>query len=440
MLEPHTTRKRSAMNAEDTYLPRHLVSELGEAVASARVVNLIGPRQAGKTTLVRDLFNHGHFITLDDAAILAALEADPEGQLVALAEEPSGAPLIIDEAQRSKKLALAIKRIVDRDRRKGQFVLTGSSNVFSTADVADSLAGRMRTLKLWPLSVAEIKAVSVNRLIDWAMQPDPSLAQISKTEPVTRRDSIDLILAGGYPETRDLPLRSRQRLYRDYVDAVVDRDVADVMPVRKPDALRVLIDQMAARTAQEVNTSALSKLTKLQRITVDQYLDILLRLSMITKLGAWTSGESRREIKQPKYHFVDTGIACALRRITENTFSIDNAPHALGGLMESFVVGELQRALPLQEADYRLYHWRSADQREIDILIDGGAHLVAVEVKSSVSIDLDDFKHLRWFAKEGPGRDRSVTGIVFYLGQEKLTFGDGNFALPLSALWSDVRL
>ena len=427
------------MTDTEDYLPRHLIPELEDAIASARVVNLIGPRQVGKTTLVRDLFGNGRFITLDDAAILAAIETDPEGQLASLMEDLDHAPLIIDEAQRSKKLALAIKRVVDTNRRKGQFVLTGSSNVFTTTDVADSLAGRMRTLKLWPLSVAEVKRAPVSRLMDWAMQKDPKLGQVADPEPVSRRDYIDLILEGGFPETRTLPLRSRQRQYRDYIDAVVERDVADITPVRKPDALRILIDQMAARSGQEINASELAKLTKLQRVTVEQYLDILIRLSMLTKLGAWTSGEGKREIKNPKYHFADSGIACALRRFTEDTFTIDNNPQALGGLLESFVLNEIQRAIPMQAADYRLYHWRSADQREIDILIDGGNHLVCVEIKASASVSGDDFKHLKWFSKDGPGRSRACTGIVFYLGQEKLTFGDRNFALPVSALWSEIN-
>lgn len=424
------------MSDTDDYLPRHLMPELRDALATARVVNLVGPRQVGKTTLVRDLFRHGRFITLDDAAILAAMEADPEGQLTALTEVQPDAPVIIDEAQRSPKLAMAIKKIVDRNRRKGQFVLTGSSNVFRAAEVADSLAGRMQTLKLWPLTGAEINRAPASRLIDWAMQPVPRLAQIGDPAPLGRKDYAELILMGGYPEIRALPLKSRQRQYCDYIDAVVDRDVADVMPVRKPDALRFLIDQMTARTAQEINTSELAKLAKLKRETVDQYLDVLMRLSLVIKLGAWMPGESKRDIKQPKFHFVDTGVAAALRRLNERSFDIGKSPEALGGLLESFVVGELQRALPLQDEDYRLYHWRSADRREIDVLIDGGHRLVGVEVKAATSVAAEDFKHLKWFAKDGPGKGRSTVGIVFYLGQEKLTLGEGNFALPVSALWS----
>lgn len=132
------------MTGTAAYLHRHLVVELEEAVASARVVNLIGPRQVGKTTLVRDLFGQARFITLDDVAVLSAMEADPEGQLASLMQDLGQAPLIIDAAQRSKKLALAIKRVVDTDRRKGQFVLTGYSSIFTTTDVADSLAGCAR--------------------------------------------------------------------------------------------------------------------------------------------------------------------------------------------------------------------------------------------------------------------------------------------------------
>ena len=231
-----------------------------------------------------------------------------------------------------------------------------------------------------------------------------------------------------------LPLRSRQPQCRDYIDAVVERDVGDINLVRKPDGLRILIDQMAARSAQEINISELAKLSRLQPITVEQYLDILIRLSMPIKLGAWTSGESKREIKNPKYHFADSGIACALRRFTKDTFSIENNWQALGGLLESFVLNELLRTVRMQVADYRLYHWRSADQREIDILIDGGSLLVCVEIKASASVCSDDFKHLKWFSKDGPGRSRTCTGIVFYLGQEKFTFGDRRFVLPVSAL------
>ena len=425
------------MTDNNTLLARHLIPELKSALSSARIVNLIGPRQAGKTTLVQDLFHDGKFITLDDAPTLAAIDADPIGQLQNLTKDLHNTPLIIDEAQRSRDLSLAIKQIVDRNRRKGQFILTGSSNVFTTAQVADSLAGRMRTLKLWPLTAAECHERPLPRIIDWSLQKKPNIAQLTSPK-ATREDYIDLLVRGGFPETREIILRERQRQYRDYIDSVVDRDVADILRIRKTDVLRRLIDQMASRTAQELNIAELCKILKVRRETVEQYLDVLLRLSMITKLGAWTSGESKREIKNAKYHFVDSGIVCALRRFGNRAFDLEANPAALGSVLESYVFNEILRAAPLQEIDTRLYHWRSTDKREIDIIIDAGAKLTAIEIKASATLSLDDFKHIKWFSKEGPGRTRSVTGIVFYLGNERLTFGDNNFALPVSTLWGAV--
>lgn len=417
-------------------LPRHMTAELNDALSFSRVVNLVGPRQVGKTTLVRDLINKGEFITLDDTAILEALNADAAGLLTSRMAKIGNQPLIIDEAQRSKALALAIKRIVDKDRRKGQFILTGSSNIFTSADVADSLAGRVLTLKLWPLTISEVKTRPPSKWLDWAVQKTPVLEGLPEPEPTERSDYINFVLEGGYPEIREMPIKPRQKQYGAYVDTVVDRDVADVLRIRKTDALRRLIDQMAVRTSAEINISSLSSLLQIQRQTVEQYLDVLTKLSMVTKLGHWTSGEGKREIKNAKYHFVDTGIACALRRFTAETFELGANPTALGSIMESFIFNEIQRCVPFQEKDYKLYHWRNRDKREIDILADADTHLVGIEVKTAATVKSDDFRHMKWFAKEGPGKSRTVTSVIFYLGEHKLSFGDRCFALPVSTLWS----
>jgi len=236
-------------------LPRHMTAELNDALSFSRVVNLVGPRQVGKTTLVRDLINKGEFITLDDTAILEALNADAAGLLTSRMAKIGNQPLIIDEAQRSKALALAIKRIVDKDRRKGQFILTGSSNIFTSADVADSLAGRVLTLKLWPLTISEVKTRPPSKWLDWAVQKTPVLEGLPEPEPTERSDYINFVLEGGYPEIREMPIKPRQKQYGAYVDTVVDRDVADVLRIRKTDALRRLIDQMAVRTSAEINIS-----------------------------------------------------------------------------------------------------------------------------------------------------------------------------------------
>ena len=424
------------MTEPEDILPRHLVAKLDKALVSARIVNIVGPRQAGKTTLVRDLYKNGKFITLDDESVLTAIENDPGGQLESLTAGLDTEPLIIDEVQRSKKLVLAIKKEVDGNRRKGQFILTGSSNIFSSIRTADSLAGRMRVLKLWPLTVSEIRKRRPSRILTWALSPVPELAALPTPEKTGRQAYIDTILRGGFPEISPLAIEERQEYYRDYVDAIVDRDVADILPVRKTDALRRLISQLAVRTATELNLSEICELIGVQRNTLEQYLEVLSRLSVATKLGAWTSGESRREIKNAKNHFVDTGVACALRRLTSESFHADANPTALGGLMESFVYSELMRSAPYQDQSFRFYHWRDSRGHEIDILAESATRLIGIEVKASTAVSPQDFKHLRWFAEKGPGTTKEVTGLVFYLGQEKLSFGNSFFALPVSTLWS----
>ena len=426
-------------NSTTDYLPRHVKAKIEEELAFTRIVNLVGPRQVGKTTLVRTLFGGDAFITLDDPSVLETIESDAKAQLLVYLADLKEKPLIIDEIQRSRELILAIKQIVDADSRKGQFILTGSSNVFARKKVSDSLAGRTMTLKLWPLTVAEIKRSPANLLMDWAMQESPDLAQIPKPEPTSREEYIGLMLAGGFPDMRLLPLRARQNQYRNYIDSVVDRDVADIFPIRKPDSLRIMINQMAVRTSGEINITELGKLTKLRRDTVEQYLDILVDLSIVTKLDAWASAEAKRGIRQSKYHFVDSGIVCALRQLTDKSFALGNQPQALGGVLESFVVAELQRSLPFQKEHYKMYHWRNRDRREIDIMIDGGDRFLNIQVKSSSSVRSDDFKHLKWFASEGPGRGKTCTGVVLYLGDGKFIHGNRNFALPVSTLWSSIE-
>ncbi len=420
-------------------LPRHLSAELLDALSYSRVINIVGARQVGKTTLVRDIFQNGRFISLDDDALLEAIEDDPWGQLQRLVSELKEGPLVIDEAQRSGKLSLAIKRIVDLGNQMGQFVLTGSSNIFTTLHVADSLAGRMMTLKLWPMTVAETKSRGPTKILDWAISKSPNLNELPAPESATRADYIDFVLGGGFPGIRDLDNRRRQKVYRDYVDTVVDRDVSDIVRIRKSDALRRLIDQLAIRTGTELNISLLCKLIGVQRNTVEQYLDVLIRLSLVIKLGAWTSGEARREIKNAKYHFADTGIAAALRNLTPRSFDPDADPKALGGLLESFVFSELLRSAPYQKNGFRFYHWRDQRGREIDILAESANEVAAIEVKASSSVSRQDFRHLEWFAGEGPGMTRNVTLIVFYFGEEKLGFGERRFALPVSCLWGATR-
>lgn len=420
----------------DHLYERHLKSEMEAALESARIINLIGPRQTGKTTLVRDMLNISHFVSFDDENVLAAIEADPQGQIQALVSAAGGKSIVIDEVQRSKRIALTIKRIVDGNRKMGQFVLTGSSNVFISAEIMDSLAGRVLTLKMLPLSSAEINEVGPCRLLDWA-KGSAQISELPSCRIVSRAEIIDRVIRGGYPEIRALPERSRQRRYREYIDTIVDRDVADVMKIRRTDSMRRLIDQVAIRTGSELNTTDLGDKIGLTRQITGEYLDILERLSLIARLPAWTSGEAGRDIKHPKCHLIDTGIATALRGITVGDFTLGKDQTSLGALFETYVYTELLKCLPLQRDEWRLFHWRDRKGKEIDVVAQNGNLVVGFEMKASSTISADDFKNFAAF-KNGPAAKWDFIGLVIYMGDQVLVFGDRLFAIPVS-IFSSFR-
>jgi uncharacterized protein len=420
-------------------IARHLAQKVKDALRASRVVSIIGPRQAGKTTLVRDLIGAALYVTLDEDRIRAALEADPYGQLQLLAEQAQKAerPIVLDEVQRLPEITFALKRIVDSDRRPGQFILTGSSDIFSAGRAYDSLAGRVMTLMLRPFSAAEIYSRYPCRLLDIVSNNFSDCLSAMPAPPrFSRAQVIELIVRGGFPEIRTLNDRDRSLRYISYLDSIVERDVAPVAEIRKPDVLRRLIDQLAVRTAEELNVASLCTGLGARQETINDYIDILSRLGIVQRLGAWTSSGAQREIKASKLHFLDTGCATALRAEDSTSFGLEADPVALGHLLESLVFIEIEKSLPYLTKHWRLYHWRQAT-REIDILAESPGKLLALfEVKASSTVSNADFRHINWFLSEGPGRSYKGIGFVVYLGDDLLSFGKGRIALPLSILWS----
>jgi predicted AAA+ superfamily ATPase len=422
-----------------TLIPRHMAEKIASTLRTTRVINIVGPRQTGKTTLVRDMIKAARFLDLDDESLLASLALDPYGQLSTLSSETAqtSLPIIIDEVQRLPKITLAVKRIVDRNRRTGQFVLTGSSNIFTLPKALDSLAGRISSLTLRPLSAAEIQRAGPCRLLDDVADESALSAKHFPTPAhFQRSDAIDLLVRGGFPEIRPLEDRDRMARFDSYVNSIVERDIAPVAEIRRPDTLRRMINQLAHRTAEELNVASLCSVLGARKETVNAYLDILSRLGIVHRLGAWTSSGARKEVRSPKLHFMDTGCATALRGEDAASFGLRADPVALGHILESFVFCELEKSLPFLKRRWHLYHWRCAP-REIDIVAQAPGRILALfEMKASTSVEADDFRHLDWFLREGPGKTHHGVAFVVYLGDQVLPFGPGRFALPLSVLWS----
>ncbi len=422
-------------------IKRHLAPKVADALHSSRIVNIVGPRQAGKSTLVKHQVPIAEYITMDSDSIREALRIDAYAQLRDIADhhKATGLPIVIDEVQRVPEITLALKRIVDEDNRKGQFLLTGSADVFTLASAGDSLAGRVHTLVLRPLSAAEINGAGPCRLLD-AVESSPT-AIMSAMPPVqaySRTIAIDLMLRGGFPEIRTLADRQRNARYGSYIDSIIVKDVPIVAPVRKPDLLRRLIDQLAARTAQELNMSKLCNAVGARKETVGGWVDTLERVCMVQRLPSWAPSAVKRATHWPKLHFLDTGCAAALRNETAASFDMGSDPTALGAILESYFYQELEKTLSLTGSQWHLSHWRS-ENAEIDIIAEGpGRRLALFEIKASSTVTPADFKPIDRFLDAGPGKayaPKSV-GFVVYLGNQLLIMGQRRICLPLSMLWS----
>ncbi len=403
---------------------RRLTSLIAEALADTPVVLVQGPRQSGKSTLVQRLARTTHpatYVTLDDLGQLAAAKDDPVGFLRRFA-----GPLAIDEVQRVPDLLLAIKAEVDRDRRPGRFLLTGSANALTVPKASESLAGRMEVHRLSPLSQAEI-AGSAGNFIDRMLA-----GEVPRLEgELTRGDLLELALRGGFPEAVERPApRRRQAWFQGYLNTVIQRDLRDLARIEGLTDLPRLLQILAARSAGLLNRSGLARDTGLTERTLGRYLSLLQASFLIDELPAWARNVTKRLTKSPKLLLADTGLMAHLLRI----HSVEDAEREAGALMESFVATEILKLTSWSETPVECYHYRTYPGREVDLVLQHGPRsLVGLAVKCSATVTASDFAGLRDLA-EAAGDDL-VTGAVLYTGRSVVPFGGRFWALPVEVLW-----
>ncbi len=387
------------------------------------VVLLAGPCQAGKTTLVRKIACNGaRYLTLDDELTLMSAREDPVGMIRSLDR------VVIDEIQRAPTLLLAIKKSVDEDRRPGRFLLTGSANLMTLPTLADSLAGRMETLLLLPLSQSEIEAQSTNWLDSvFAGRIPQSGAQALGI------DLIDRVLSGGYPEaiSRSTP-RRRIAWARQYMDALIQRDVRDVSGIEKLDQLPRFLRALAQTAGQMCNYSRLGGQVGLDGKTAAKYVGVFEQMYLLRRVNVWARNRLNRVIKTPKLQFIDSGLLATLLELSAQEVRQDRT--RFGHVLESFVYGELLKATTTADGDYSLMYYRDADKVEVDVVIENAAgQLVCVEAKASATVRESDLRGLRKMASLAG--DQFKLGILLYDGDETLPLGDNIWAAPLATLW-----
>ncbi len=381
-----------------------------------------GPRQCGKTTLVRGFTSH-RYITLDDDTVLEAARGDPSGFVRGLDHA------IVDEVQRAPDILRAIKKTIDVDRRPGRFLLTGSANVLTLPQVSESLAGRMQVVNLLPLSRAEIREKRPT-FLQKAMA-----GRVAKTtETLIGDDLVNAVFTGGYPEMIRRRDRQRRRAWaRGYVNAIVQRDVRDIAELERMDQMPRLLKVLAHHSGQLTNFTQIGGQIGLDDKTTRKYVAILEQLFLVRRVEPWFRNRLKRLVKTPKLHFLDSGLLAAILGTTEERLGKDRS--VFGPLLETFVFAEVTKQVDWLAETCRLYHYRDKDQDEVDIIVEGeGGDVVGIEVKAAATVTVGDFKGLRKLSA-ACGEDFKL-GVVLYDAEQTVPFGERMFAVPISCLWA----
>jgi predicted AAA+ superfamily ATPase len=403
---------------------RALTPRIELALTDTPVVLVVGPRQAGKTTLVRQLAGSGmQYITLDDAAARQSAEDDPAGFIRNLDRA------VIDEVQRAPELLLAIKKTVDEDRRPGRFLLTGSADLMTLPRVADSLAGRMETKLLLPLSQAEMESSTGNWIDSVFAGVIPSVTRESLGQDLMWR-----VLKGGYPEAVSRINEDRRIEWaQGYLNAIIARDVVEIAQVDKLYQMPQLFKAMGHTAGQMSNYTKLGGQVGLDSKTTNRYVGIFEQLYLIARVPVWAANHVNRVVKTPKLQFIDSGLLAATLGFTAQEAERDRT--RFGALLETFVYNELLKFASSATRRYQLLYYRDVTGTEVDMVIESAAgDVVGVEVKSSATPRVKDFAGLKKFA--ALAGERFKLGVLFYDGDQTLPFGDRLWAVPISTLWS----
>lgn len=403
---------------------RFTAEQVVTALSDTRVVLISGPRQAGKTTLARAVAGAGWtYLNLDDAVTLEAARTDPVGFVRDLDRA------VIDEVQRAPELLLSIKHSVDEDSRPGRFILTGSANIMTIPQVADSLAGRMEVLRLYPLSRSEVIGHRPRFLDSLFSQQIPAAREAAVGTAL-----IDMVLKGGFPEAIGRANESRRRTWlSSYSDAIVKRDVRDIASAHKLDEMPKLLRILAEHSGQLTNFNEMGSKIGLDSKTVQRYVGILEQIFVVHRIEPWFTNRLKRISKSPKLHFIDSGLLAAVRGVS--AASIRNDRRLLGPLLETFVVSEILKQASWSEERRLVMHFRDRDKDEVDIVVENEAgEIVGIEVKASATVIADDFKGMK--VLQSVLGKKFKAGVVLYDGSRAVPFGANRWAVPMPCLWS----
>ncbi len=409
--------------------PRHLHSHISTSLEESPVVLLTGPRQSGKTTLMTQIGRElgFDFISFDSIASQSAALRDPVGFVDSLRK-----PVILDEVQRVPEIFLPIKVDVDQNRHiNGRYALTGSANPLLVPKLGDALTGRMLLMQLWPLSQGELIGKEES-FLDRVFADDFGPIQVI---PFSKQELLGKVCLGGFPGMHAArSARARQAWCDSYLSLALQKDVQELAQIEGLAQMPKLLQLFATRVGSTLNYSDFANSADIPLTSLRRYTQLLHSLFILHSVQPWSRNLGKRLTKAPKVYFIDTGILLYTLNFDEQR--LEGMPSIFGGVAENFVVNEILKQVTWSRKRVQVFYCRLRDgQAEIDIILeDERGKVVGIEVKTSETPRSDDFKHLRAL-KEAVGSD-FLRGIVLYSGKDKVPFGDGNWAVPISHLWN----
>jgi len=372
------------------YFERQLSVSISRAVKTFPALAIVGPRQSGKTTLLKKMFsNNANFVSMEKPDNRLWAKDDPQDFLA-----NHGYPLIIDEFQYAPELMPYIKEIIDSNRQAGMFFLTGSQQFSVMKNLSESLAGRVAVMTLLPFSYSEVKEVSFKSWDDWFLNLTENRVLQSK------HDIGSTILKGFYPEIISNPEVDKDIWFSSYIQTYLERDLKSLYDIGNLDIFYQFMTLAAARCGSILNYTGFSSDLGVSVPTIKKWFSILEASFIIYKLQPYSRNSGKRIIKAPKYYFIDTGLAAYLAGINNGDYLIRG--NTAGQFFENFVVSEFYKNKKHFNSSLNHYYINNRNLWEIDLLIEKNLEFLPVEIKLSATIGpshLKNFDKLRTLVK-----------------------------------------